>query len=93
MTFLENYKQLNIIFEINDLALYPDNLSKVVKKKELLPPIRTSGFTLSNTKVFLEGYINFSKKIPDMNLVFTAGNPETSSLTDFTIHYTGLEFM
>lgn len=93
LTFLEDYEQPNIFFEINDIALYTDNLSNVVEKKRLLnSPIRASGFTPSNAKVFLEGYMNFSKKIPDMDLFFTVGNTETSNLNNFTNHYTGLEF-
>src|SRR5690554_2209028 len=69
LTFLEGYEQPNIFFEINDIALYTDNLSNVVEKKRLLnSPIRASGFTPSNAKVSLEGYMNFSKKIPDMDL-------------------------
>ena len=93
LTFLEGYEQPNIFFEINDIALYTDNLSNVVEKKRLLnSPIRASGFTPSNAKVSLEGYMNFSKKIPDMDLFFTVGNTETSNLNNFTNHYTGLEF-
>ena len=93
LAFVQLTANPKVNLQIDQIELKADNLMLVVEKERILPsPIQASGISTGNGKMFLEGNMNLSKKIPDMDLSFSLENADATVFNDFTNHNAKLSF-
>lgn len=93
LAFVQLSAKPEVNLQITQIELTADNLRSIVEKERILPsPIQASGISSGNGKVFLEGNMNLSKKIPDIDLYFSLENADVTALNSFTNHNAKLDF-